>query len=544
VKSFESEARLATVALADDGRRIAWAALDGGVVSLVDVDSGELVKELKPAGTLGVAHVGFAPGGRTLVTSGPRGVDLWDAATGARAGRLRVDPQHTTFVFSPAGDRIVTKRNGVEAELWDMASGARLAGFSGHDAEVTAIAFSSDGRMLVTGSHDRTARVYDTASTPLEHFWNVDDMSILSWDSTTDGSRVAVVDRSNGIHVMATRGEGLTPPIGASLRRAEKAWFVAFSPDGARFAAGFAASSLDLCDSGSGAVQKTLALDAELTAVAWSAQGRIAAGTKSGAVLLFAADGTPERSVPGQTPIRSLTFSADGEHLVVSHQNRNLRILKANGDVAAEPGSTIGFAADVAFSADGASMAVAEQERVRWFDTRTWQAVELRDHEQGVIAVAFSPDGTLIASGSADQTVVVRTRGGPPKKLTGHGGAVTDVAFSPDGKRLVSASEDGSARVWDLSLGAALEVSDPFGGAVDGVRFVGDDRLLLYGRGVNGGSVALLKSPPPDRGASVLSTGAVTNLRVCRSNYAVVPIVPPPAAESVWAPDELCVERP
>src|SRR5688572_31309721 len=56
----------------------------------------------------------------------------------------------------------------------------------------------SSDLMLVTGSHDRTARVYDTAATSLEHFWTVDDMSILTWASAVDGSRVAVVDRSGG----------------------------------------------------------------------------------------------------------------------------------------------------------------------------------------------------------------------------------------------------------------------------------------------------------------------------------------------------------
>ena len=542
LRTMQPAAKVVTVALSDDGARLAWAALEGGVVSLVDATTGETVKELKPAGTLGVAHVGFAPGGHTLVTSGPRGVDLWDAGSGARAGHLRVDPQHTEFEFSPQGDRLVTLREQSSAELWDMATGARLAGLTGHDAEIDAIAFSRDGRTLVTGSFDRTARIYDASRTSLVHFWTSGAELLRGWTVSRDGTRIATIGHDGVVRLFPADGQGLTPPAGVTLGGAG-ARHVAFSPDGHVLLVGADAPVARMIDAASGAVMHELPLDAPLSSLGWSPDGGVVAiGAKDGALHLFGPDGTPAKTVrAGTSAVTTIALSPRGDLAAVGYQDRKLRIVRtATGEVVREPPDTVGPASAIEFAPDGGSLAVADQERVRWFETSSWAVQELRDHEQAVIAVAFSPDGKTLASASADQTIALRTRVGLDKKLTGHTAAVLDVAFAPDGRRIVSAGEDGSARVWDLALGTALEIIEPFGGAVEGARFTSNDRIAAIGRGANGGAAAVVASSPPDRTASVLAAGAVTNLRVCRASYAVVALVPPPSSESVWAPDESC----
>src|SRR4051812_45616393 len=111
----------------------------------------------------------------------------------------------------------------------------------------------------------------------------------------------------------------------------------------------------------------------------------------------------------------------------------------------------------IAFSPDGALLAVCSAHRVEIIDARGGQVLRLiRGHEAMVADVAFSPDGRVIVTGSYDGTA--RTwevvTGTPLATFAGHEGAVYAVAFSPDGTRIATASADKTARVWDVASGA------------------------------------------------------------------------------------------
>jgi WD40 repeat protein len=371
---------------------------------------------------------------------------------------------------------------------------------------------------------------------------------LRSFGATSDGARVAALGWEKtdpGVRIVPTDAVGLAPAVPPAIPGTSGAERAAISPDGARVVVAFGRddASVDLYDANSGALVRELETPGPVTSLAWSADGkRFAAGTSKGSVVLSDAVGTVERTIEvGSSSIAALTWSPAADLLVVAGMDHALRVVRtSNGEVVLAPPDTIGFAADIEFSPDGSVFAVADQERVRYFDTKTWAVDERRDHQEAIRRVAFSPDGLTTATASDDQTIVVRTRGEPPLKLTGHTDAILQIAFWADGTRLVSGAQDGTARVWDLSVGAALDVLDPFGGAVDDVRFLSGDRVLAAGMGPNGGSVAVLSSPPADRSRVIEAAGAETNLRVCRATFAVVPLAPAPDAKSVWAPVSAC----
>ena len=66
--------------------------------------------------------------------------------------------------FSPDGKRIVTGSDDATARVWDAATGVQMAALRGHQGPVASAAFSPDGARVVTASHDATARVWDAAS--------------------------------------------------------------------------------------------------------------------------------------------------------------------------------------------------------------------------------------------------------------------------------------------------------------------------------------------------------------------------------------------
>ena len=75
---------------------------------------------------------------------------------------------HTLLVRAVAhssdGKRVVTGSADKTAILWDAASGKKLQTFPGHTGEIWSVALSGDGKLVVTGSVDRTAILWDAAS--------------------------------------------------------------------------------------------------------------------------------------------------------------------------------------------------------------------------------------------------------------------------------------------------------------------------------------------------------------------------------------------
>jgi WD40 repeat protein len=46
-------------------------------------------------------------------------------------------------------------------KLWDSVAAKEKGTLEGHNGKVTSLAFSGDGKLLVSGSSDRTAKLWD-----------------------------------------------------------------------------------------------------------------------------------------------------------------------------------------------------------------------------------------------------------------------------------------------------------------------------------------------------------------------------------------------
>jgi WD40 repeat protein len=179
------------VAFSPDGRRLA-AALGGPDLNgarVWDVTTGAALLTVR--GHAGqVDQVQFSPDGTLLATSCFGEVRLWDAATGRLKQELKrrlggvvprsavqfkvqeargeppVDfgPNPVCLAFSPDGRRLATgcTHDGAgEIILWDVAAGRDLLTLRGHKREVLCLAFGPDGSCLVSGSADRTVRIWE-----------------------------------------------------------------------------------------------------------------------------------------------------------------------------------------------------------------------------------------------------------------------------------------------------------------------------------------------------------------------------------------------
>jgi eukaryotic-like serine/threonine-protein kinase len=107
----------------------------------------------------------LASGGRTLGKSGE--VKVWDAQTGRETLTLK---GHTSAVssvaFSADGKLIVSGSQDKTVKVWDAQTGQETLTLKGHTGAVSSVAFSADGNRIASGSEDKTVKLWD--ATPIE----------------------------------------------------------------------------------------------------------------------------------------------------------------------------------------------------------------------------------------------------------------------------------------------------------------------------------------------------------------------------------------
>jgi len=109
--------------------------------------------------------MGFRPGSIWLCVSVVLGfAPVAPVAQTSQNARLVPQLGHSgavaSMAFSPDGRYILTA-SGMTAQLWETASRRQLRQFVGHTEEVDSVAFSPDGLKVLTGSVDGTARIWD-----------------------------------------------------------------------------------------------------------------------------------------------------------------------------------------------------------------------------------------------------------------------------------------------------------------------------------------------------------------------------------------------
>ncbi|HUU12718.1 MAG TPA: protein kinase [Terriglobia bacterium] len=111
-----------------------------------------------------VDSVAFSPDGRLLVAGSPKTIMVWDVTSASLEQTLSGHLDMVSVALSPNGHFLASADWNKSIGLWDVASGALKQTLSGHRAPVYSVAFSPDGRLLASGSADKTIKLWDVAS--------------------------------------------------------------------------------------------------------------------------------------------------------------------------------------------------------------------------------------------------------------------------------------------------------------------------------------------------------------------------------------------
>ncbi|KIK64688.1 hypothetical protein GYMLUDRAFT_981954 [Collybiopsis luxurians FD-317 M1] len=362
-----------------------------------------------------------------------------------------------SVAYSSDGTRIVSGSSDRTVRIWDATTGTQIGHpLHGHDHFVLSVAFSPDGTRIVSGSLDRTVRIWDTTTgTQIGHPLHGHDDFVSSVAFSPDGTRVLSGSEDRTVRIWdATTGTQIGNPLHGHN---SSVYSVAFSPDGTRIVSGSWDRTVRIWNATTGT-----------QIVAFSPDGtRIVSGSKDWTMRIWDATTGTQIGNPlhgHDSSVYSVAFSPDGTRIVSGSEDRTVRIWDAaTGTQISDPlHGHNHLVSSVAFSPDGTRIVSGSKDRtVRILDATigTQSSDPIHGHDDSVQAVAFSPDGTRIVSGSWDRTVRIwnattGTQIGDP--LHGHDDFVSSVAFSPEGTRIVSGSLDGTVRIWDATAGTQI----------------------------------------------------------------------------------------
>jgi WD40 repeat protein len=173
------------VAAAADGT---WLATAGNGVRMLEPETGQ---ERASFDIPYLSAMALTPDGSCLVGGGTwsRRTEIWDAA----AGECRAVITATGWVDSvavSADGRFATGGRGGPVRTWRTATGEVVTTFADQHL-VTAITFSPDGKLLLTGGADHTARIWDAEKGVLLHDLIRHDGQINGTAFTPDGGLAA-----------------------------------------------------------------------------------------------------------------------------------------------------------------------------------------------------------------------------------------------------------------------------------------------------------------------------------------------------------------
>jgi eukaryotic-like serine/threonine-protein kinase len=409
-------------------------------------------------------------------------------------GMCSYDGGAATLAFSPDGKTILTGSPEGTARLWDVATGRSIGQPLVHQGGVTAAAYSPDGNTALTGSFDGMARLWDAATSRLrgQPFVHQGDVAVVPYGP---GGKLV---RTHAVRAVAYSPDGKTVctgsldktarlwdvatgrPVGQPLMHQGYVEAVAYSPDGKTVLTGSSDGTARLWDVVTGlSTGQPLVHQGGVNVVAYGPDGTIVR-THAVRAVAYSPDGKTVLTASVDSTARlwdAATGQPVGEGMKMERGGRVTSVAFSPDSKTIVTGSTHGAVEDAHLGSTGGS--------VQLWDAATGVPLgSPLEYQSAVRTVAFSPDGETILVGSSDGRVRlwdVATGMYIGRPLEHEHPEVRSVAFSPDGKTVLTGNMDGTAQFWDAAAGLPIGKPLQHQGGIPNVAFSPDGKSVLTG---------------------------------------------------------------
>jgi WD40 repeat protein len=407
--------------------------------------------------------------------------------------------------LSPDGTAVLMHLQTPDLRRWDVQTGKELPPLAGHKQALRDLAFSPDGKTLVSGGNDPYVLVRDWPSGKVRRQLDLGQgRPVAHLFVSADGRTLNVLFRSEKTLHRYDLDSGQLLPVPADTHRADvcgvvlaqdgclvslgqdnvlRTWDLGkarqvhqvrlgplaccgpfgLSPDGKLVAfAEYNEKSIVICDTNTGKPVRTIVInEGHVDRVVFSPDGRFVAGSGSNAVAVGiwnAKTGELVAELPARqggwwTGAPAFAFSPDGKLFLATDGGRvqiwETITWKASAGLKESTSM-------LAFSPDGRMLACPCLHVVTVWEMATRkQRLELPAHAHPSWLAQFSPDGRYLAWTTLADTIEVWdvVRAERVAVFEGHDGPIKALTFSRDGRHLVTASADCTLLVWQVKAG-------------------------------------------------------------------------------------------
>lgn len=381
----------------------------------------------------------------------------------------------TSLAFSPDGRELVTASADCHVIIWRIPYGIRTKSLV-HQGPVNALAFSPDGRRLATASSDHTVGVWSAVD------WH--HISFLTHQSpvkalifSPDSQHLATASEDNRVAIWRWQEAGNEPL--ALLDHIDHINSLAFSPDGQYLATASSDGSASVWKVPGGERIIQLQHHFRVLAVTFSPDGRyLVTASEDGNVSVWEVpDGQQLHNLKHEWQVGALAFSPDGRYLVTVGGDRFARVWEMPAGILLTSLEHLGNTHSAAFSPDGQYLATGG-EMTRVCKVKDWHQIAYLLKCTHIHSVTFSPNGKYLATAGQESTAHLWEIANklPSACLTCN--AVKAMIFTSDQKYLITFSGTFAAK-WDINRNVCIKRSNFHKFPISLVQFGSDEQFFV-----------------------------------------------------------------
>ena len=370
------------MAVSQDGTRV-LTSCDDGKLRLWSLANARVLREIESTGEVVFTSVDLSPdGNQALAATAANGkVQMWNLTTGDEAttndGAAWMEFGDRAGIlwaarFAPQGDQVLTI-GGNDARLWDVETREPVVRFSPHGA-VAAADISPDGKLLVTGSWDRSAKIWDIAT----------GKAVRKLDGLHQGYINSVEFSPDGQTILTASDDGIARLWDVATGKPTGSIFAPFSGRAPRIH------------------QARFSSDGEQVLTTTSFKTARIFDRHTGAIL--------QTLVGHEWAVLCGEFSRDGEKVITGSEDNTARIWNAStGKLLLKLAGHTDSITSVAFSPDGCRAMTASQDNTaKLWDAETGKEIlTLTGHHQELTSVSFSPNGKAVLTSGRDGATIL-----------------------------------------------------------------------------------------------------------------------------------------